>query len=297
MIRTNPLTSSVIRFGILLLTLAFITSCRSTSTYLKTAPNTPLLEEVGDVKAVGHIGWNHGEMGLAVAPAKHIGLIGNLYGEIRNRQAYEFGAGYWTNFGQTKTIFEAYSGFGRGFVSGEYTQHWDFPLPGGSYDIDYFDIEADYNKYFVQFNIAQKLSKWATLGASMKHSYVHYPRYKYHFARDNYSTGGGAPIIGTDTIDQSNVRGLILDPVVFLRWRVFSRMHLQAQLGYSFSNLDIMSNYVDTRPSDMPEGDLSNLVHPRFQRLTMNFGLSLSLGRINKSEKKGYLPPDNWKKF
>ena len=255
-------------------------SCQSSATYLKTSTNTPHFEHVGEIQANGTMGFNHIEVGGAVAPAKNIGVIGNAYWELQEKSYYELGVGYWNTYTKKKWLsLEGYVGYGRGFIDNRYSDYnplnWDYS--------NNYDLRTNYNKFFTQVGAGVNAFKDVKIGGALKSSLLHYPIYRYEFER-NYDSGFGYELIGGDTIRETNVFGSAFEPVLYLRGKAGRVVNVNIQVGYSFVNLGIQSNYTEGPAGYVDENFDShvNVEHPRFQRVTLNVGLLFSIDELFK---------------
>ena len=299
-----PIPSEYRLVLILVLGLLAFGSCKSTSTYLKTAPNTPFLEEKGEVQITTHFGANHIESSVAVAPTNHLAIITNGYLEYRSQtlaqwdfgsdeilNAYELGLGYWTTLNDNKYTLETFLGYGKGNLNLDYYNSFD--NQNGS---DNFSLSTSHHKIFLQSNLGTRINERSKLGFTLKGAWLHYPNYEYDWNRYVSGVSHGFGPVAKDSIDLRNVNGFILDPVFTYRYQ-FSK-HLpqfacQLQVGYSLNFLKINSNYELRYSGPRYRDDPGSFAHPRFQRMTLNFGITYSPSSYKKPEKRKLLPYDS----
>jgi len=166
---------------IILCASVFFTSC----SHIYYAPNTahiPLLAEKNEVRINGLItsgsfeSFTAGELQLAVAPSKHLGLMMNIFSggktedtgdnitESGNGTYFEIAPGYFTASSNKKWIAEAYGGLGTGGINNDYGSFYHskvgftklFMQPAVGFKSKYFEVALSPKLSFVSWKVKQE---------------------------------------------------------------------------------------------------------------------------------------------
>ncbi|MCK9425826.1 MAG: hypothetical protein M0Q21_07310 [Ignavibacteriaceae bacterium] len=164
----------------IVLTLLLLNGCRSALLYTTNSIPVPLIQNQGETQISGQYGTNGKSFNLVSSPLKNISVsIAGNYDNVtkkseisekdledKNSHKYtEVAVGY-SDFLSETFIGETFAGYGRGEAKDQYFEQYAF-----SSKIHENLAEGKYEKYFIQGNLGQRKSDFAT-GFALRLSYV-----------------------------------------------------------------------------------------------------------------------------
>lgn len=199
---------------------ALLSGC--SSFYQSNSLNVPFINRDGQSTLGLQLGTNGIDVQAATAVDYKFSLMGNVsYSDnatdsIAGHHSHLLVEGAIGMFGYltTKTIYEVYAGYGRGFQQ-SYTRKLH---P----DKNYLLVKGEFNRYFLQFNTG-KIRNKLEYGGSVRASLVDVFQLK-----------------SENLVRSESFLGVFLEPAMVLRYNV-SNLKLTTQLGFSY---DVTDNFL-----------------------------------------------------
>ena len=258
-------------------------------TYIQTPVHVSDLQKKGDLRVDGYVWVNHADAHVSYAVSNRFGVIAGYNQGFKNAIHYgELGLGYFSSSEQ-KLRFGLFAGAGVGSVSVDYKITRE-----RLNDELFFDLNSQYNKFFIQPSIGYQLSRKVLLSGTFRLNYVNYQSYSYFF--EDYSIDSSGNKMNDpnnwsyhyETIGEQGV--WIFDPSSTITVNVLRNMSFTGTLNYSMplwtradfqGSNNLMSAFL--RPEkEYDSATNEKFNHPLYSNLAIHIGLRF---RMNTNKK------------